>query len=340
MAFEQFSNTRSFVRGLSVEIDLGKGFSLEGNALHRNLHLQQRFVYPGGSSTDYGRLTVGTWEWPVLAKYRLPLRGAIRPFLEAGPSFRTRHDPAPAEPSQFGGTVGTGMEFRLGRFRVSPAFRFTRWRYDGDFPRFATKRDQIELLTGLSYATSVPSWRLKNRKLRFGLVGGGPLTGGLAAVRAPERIDEEQGYVAGLAAEVELNRRVAIEVNGLYRPFRANRYSVFQSPGIAPRDVAFEFTVLTWQFPVLAKYRFRPESKLRPVLAAGPSIRLAGNRNGYNPSRLGFTAGAGFETHYNALKIAPLLRYTRWAHDAAQYGFFAGPRTAPNQVELLVSLTF
>lgn len=340
VTFDLFSETRSLLRGLAVEIDLGKGFSLEGNALHRNLHLERRFIYPGGSSTGYGRLTVGTWEWPVLAKYRLPLRGAVRPFVEAGPSFRTRHNPAPTEPSQFGGTLGAGMEFRFNRFRLSPALRYTRWRYDGDYPRIATKRDQIELVAGLSYATSVPNWRLGSRKLHFGLVGGAPLTGGIAEVSRPERLDEKQGYAGGLAVEVELNRRVAVEVNGLYRPYRAYRYSIFESPGITPREVSFEFTVLTWQVPVLARYRFLPESRLRPFVAAGPSFRFAGNLNGFNPSRLGFTAGGGFETDYKGAKISPMLRFTRWARDPVEHRFFPGPRTAPNQVEMLVSVTF
>ncbi len=340
IAFDWFSDTRSFLAGLSVEIDLGKGLSLEGNALHRDLHLQRRNVFPNGSSQSLGEATPSTWEWPILAKYRLPLRGAVRPFIEAGPSFRTRHNPVPAEPSQFGGTAGTGVEFCLGRFRISPAIRYTRWQYDGDYPRAATKRDQIEFVTGIGYATSIPSWRLGNRKLRLGGVGGTPLTGGLREMRQPERLDEEQGYMGGLAVELDLNRRLSIEVNGLYRPLRAHSYgAVLDGTGILrPDDTAFEFTVVTWQFPVLAKYRLLPESKTRPVLEAGPSFRAAGNLNGYNPSRYGFTAGGGIETNYKAVKISPVLRYTRWAKDPA--GTVRSANTAANQVELLFSFTF
>jgi hypothetical protein len=164
---------------LSIEVDLGKGFALQGNALQRNLHLRRRFLFPDGTLQDAGRVSVSTWEWPILLKYRLPAFGAMRPFVEAGPSFRTRHDPAPTEPSQIGGTVGTGLEFRVGPFRVSPGIRYTRWQYDGDYPRIATKRDQIEFLTGISYARPLPSLQFGGRKLRFGFVGGTPLTGGL-----------------------------------------------------------------------------------------------------------------------------------------------------------------
>ncbi len=338
IAFDWFSDKRSFLAGLSVELGLGKDFSLEANALHRNLHLQMRDVFPDGSSRYYDEATPSTWEFPMLAKYRIPVRGAVRPFVEAGPSFRTRHMAVPAEPSHFGGTVGTGVEFRFGRFRVSPALRYTRWQYDGDYPRAATKRDQIEVVTGISYATSVPSWRLGNRKLRFGLIGGTPLTGGIGELRQPERIDEEQGYIGGLGVELELSRRLSIEVNGLYRPLRAHQYTVFEAPGIPPFESAHEFTVVTWQFPVLAKYRFQPEGKIHPVLEAGPSFRAAGNLNGFNPSHYGFTAGGGIETHYKAMKMSPVLRYTRWAKDPA--GTVPSARTTTNQVELLFSFTF
>lgn len=335
--FDLFSDTHSFIAGLSVEVNFGRGLSLEGNALHRNLQLKRRFIFPDGTTRDDGGVPVTTWEWPILFKYRMQALGVIRPFVEAGPSFRTRHNPAPTEPSQIGGAVGAGAEFRMGRFRVSPAVRYTRWQYDGDYPRFATKRDQIEFVTGISYATSVPSWKVRGRKLRFGLIGGTPFTGGLRQTPSPApRIAELQGYTGGLAAEVDLNRRFSIEVNGLYKPLRAD--SVWT--GGPYGDSRSEFTVLTWQFPVLAKYRLRPESRIQPVVEAGPSFRLSGNLNGYNPSRYGFTAGGGVETNYKALKIGPVMRYTRWAEDSSQYRYRGAPRTAPNQLELLVSFTF
>lgn len=336
--FDWFSDTRVFLEGLSVEIDLGGGLSIEANALHRTLHLQRRLILQSGTVQPDGENTPTTWEWPILAKYGVPLGETIRPFVEVGPSFRTRHNQAPAEPSQIGATVGTGVEFRFGRFRVSPALRYTRWRYDGDYPRAATKRDQIEFVTGVSYATSVGSWRLANRKLRLGAVGGIPFTGGLKERDPFKRLNEQQGYLGGIAVEWELSRRASFEVNGLYRPLRARTYSL-EIPAGAPADESgTDFTVVTWQFPALAKYRLCPGSKIRPVIEAGPSFRAAGNLNGYNPSRYGFTAGGGIETDNKAMKISPVLRYTRWAKDPA--GTLTSASTARNQLELLFSFTF
>ena len=169
--------------------------------------MKQRFIFPDGTVQENGTLSdIGTWEFPILLKYRLPAVRALRPFIEAGPSFRTRHNPGASEPSQVGSTLGTGVELRAGRLRVSPTLRYTRWQKDPDYPRIASKRDQIEFVTTISYATCVPSWRVGGKKLRFGLVGGTPFTSGLEQPLPPERTDELQGYIAGLAIEVELSR--------------------------------------------------------------------------------------------------------------------------------------
>jgi hypothetical protein len=90
--------------------------------------------------------------------------------------------------------------------------------------------------------------------------------------------------------------------------------------------------------PVLLKYRLRPESGVQPVIEAGPSFRLSGNLNGYNPSSYGFTTGGGVEMLYKRMNIGPVLRYTRWAADGLQNR--RGPRTQVNQLEILVSFTF
>lgn len=54
------------------------------------------------------------------------------------------------------------------------------------------------------------------------------------------------------------------------------------------------------------------------MVEAGPSFRLSGNLNAYNPSSYGLTAGGGVETHYKALNTGPVLRYTRWAGNSRQ----------------------
>ena len=104
------------------------------------------------------------------------------------------------------------------------------------------------------------------------------------------------------------------------------------------REFRSEFTVLTWQFPVLAKYHFLPQSHVQRVIEGGPSFRLSGNTNSYNPSLFGVTAGIGLETNYRVMKISPVLRYTHWTPDPVRN--WLSERTKPNQIEFLVSFTF
>ncbi|HEY4087886.1 MAG TPA: outer membrane beta-barrel protein [Bryobacteraceae bacterium] len=332
--FELFSKTHTFIAGFSTEVQIHSGFSFEADALHRTLNLELQSVLPDRSILPDGTENIITWEFPLLLKYRLPLAGPVHPFINAGPSFRTRKNTASTEPSQFGGTVGAGVEFQAGRLRISPAIRYTRWQYDGDFPLYATKPDQFEFVTGVSYATSMGNWRVGRRAVQFGLIGGTSFTGGVAGRYAAEKVDERQGYIGGLALEVEARKRLSIEVNGLYRPFR----TAIVTPGGPAGDYRFDFTIVTWEFPLLAKYTFQPQAKIRPFVEAGPSFRLSGNRNGSNPSSAGITLGGGFQTNYGVMKVSPVLRYTRWADDSGTIP--GGFLTKPNQVELLVAFTF
>jgi hypothetical protein len=122
-----------------------------------------------------------------------------------------------------------------------------------------------------------------------------------------------------------------VEADGIYKPLRS-------SFGGGNR-----FSVLTWNFPILTKYRWTKSTWTRFV-EAGPSFRLSGNLNGYNPSHYGVTAGAGMERRAGSLWIIPALRYTRWAKDPPP--FYVGsvsrdyPRTSANVVEALFGISF
>ena len=126
-----------------LESGLSKSLSLEVDGLYRPLIL-----------SEGQRATVLTWEFPVLAKYRLSAHGT-RPFVELGPSFRTAGNLSGTNPSRYGVTSGAGVEARTRWLTVSPAFRFTRWTVDpvGDMfsPHTYTIRNRAELLVGFSF---------------------------------------------------------------------------------------------------------------------------------------------------------------------------------------------
>lgn len=140
-------------------------------------------------------------------------------------------------------------------------------------------------------------------------------------------ISDKGGYVVGPTVELLLLRRLSLVTDALYKPLHYRRSATFYADGSIGYAPA---TVVTWQFPVLAKYRFT-SGKLRPFLEAGPSFRSAGNLNQTNPSNHGVSAGVGIEGRWRALSLAPSIRYTRWAKD--RYPWSYDVQTRPDQVE-------
>lgn len=168
----------------------------------------------------------------------------------------------------------------------------------------------------------------------LGVIGGASLTQdfqnasfapgvgpGLTIYSTPKR------YIAGGMLDIALPLHFSIEVDGLYHELKYTWAAVLPNGtlnSISPSPV------VTWEFPVLAKYRFS-FPVVRPLIEAGPSFRVSGNLNGTSPSNHGFTVGAGFEKQAWKLKIEPQIRYTRWAKDGE-----GAPVTKPDQLELLV----
>lgn len=141
------------------------------------------------------------------------------------------------------------------------------------------------------------------------------------------------GYVIGPSIEVHFTRRFSLGLDALYKPLHYEQSATFTQTGevigFAPA------TVVTWQFPVLARYRF-PLGRIRPFIEGGPSLRATGNLNLSNPSHFGVSAGAGIEAQWGRLSLAPGVRYTRWAKDI----WWANVRSRPDQVEVLVRLSW
>jgi hypothetical protein len=86
---------------------------------------------------------------------------------------------------------------------------------------------------------------------------------------------ESNRPIVGIMLELNLYRNLFVEADGIYRALHATDSS---SGG------SVRFAVLTWEFPVLAKYKFRASHRVRPLAELGPSFRLDGNFNGPTPS--------------------------------------------------------
>ena len=180
--------------------------------------------------------------------------------------------------------------------------------------------------------------------LSYGVIGGASLTPDFKNSFFPipppgppivlTNYSSSERYIVGGLLELQLPKNWSIEVDGLYHPLR------FNSAAILPNGTLNSVSpspVITWEFPALAKYRFRWRS-WRPFLEAGPSFRAAGNLNGSNPSHYGVAGGAGVEAHLGRYRIAPEVRYIRWAKDRFSFSDF-NPSTRSDQVELLASFS-
>ena len=86
-----------------------------------------------------------------MAKYKFRPSGAWRPMAELGPSFRLDGNQSGAAPSHYGVTAGAGVEARLGKLKISPAVRYTRWGNERSVEGGSTFRNQVESLVTFAF---------------------------------------------------------------------------------------------------------------------------------------------------------------------------------------------
>lgn len=144
----QSSGPKSLILGPSVELQVGKGVSVEVNAIYRPIRSESRIessAYPG-----IGAGKRVTWEFPILARYTVPF-SKLALFFELGPSLRTPQEIYGASLSTYGVTTGVGVEARAGRLKISPALRYSRWAADSPRGGSHTLQNQLALVAGFSF---------------------------------------------------------------------------------------------------------------------------------------------------------------------------------------------
>jgi opacity protein-like surface antigen len=168
-----FTNTKRYVVGPTVQVNLPLRFSVEVDALYRRLGFEYLQTSPGSVRAA---VVANSWEFPLLIKFDI-LPGPVRPFVDTGASFRNisgidsvRHtvnaagqviDTSLSNAPEFnkrndvGFVFGGGVEFKLGWLRISPEFRYTRWGSENfrdpinSFLR--TNRNQGDFIIGLTF---------------------------------------------------------------------------------------------------------------------------------------------------------------------------------------------
>jgi hypothetical protein len=322
-----YSQSKDYVAGATLEWKLFPHWSVEVDGLYRELHFTTASLFAGGSLSSISPSPVITWEFPILAKYRLDWWKA-KPLIELGPSFRTTGNLNGTNPSHVGVSAGFGVAIDARKLRIEPVLRYTRWAPDGVTPVPAKSNpDQLELLVGFSTAPK-STWQPLGARFSVGLVAGVNLTGDLQtqSINIGPIVGTARSlrsFLVGPTVELKLHKHLSVEGDALYHPLRAQYATTFNGI-MQPR---YQSSLATWELPVLAKYTFSTRL-VNPILEGGPSFRLPSA----GLSNYGATAGLGFEAHFHLLRIAPVVRYTHWAPDSIT----SSTRTSQNQAEFPV----
>jgi hypothetical protein len=168
--------SRFYDIGPTVELGLPFNLSLEADAIyHRHGYT---IAYGSNLYSTFESERANSWEFPLLVKYKLGVP-AIKPFFEVGAAPRT----ISGNISQVGSSVnipnggqipfanhfktnwsatvgvvaGGGVQFRIGRLRLSPELRYTYWKDTpivivlSDGPTFYSNQHQFDVLLGIGW---------------------------------------------------------------------------------------------------------------------------------------------------------------------------------------------
>lgn len=138
-------NSSALIVGPYVELRLPLGFAIEGDALY----------YPGLFPDAAGGGSM--WQFPILAKLRF-LKGPVRPYIEGGPAYSHITDvktlPDLLHSSDFGITLGAGVELKLLALRISPEIRYNGFLFtniQSPLGLFQSNRNQAVFLVGIGF---------------------------------------------------------------------------------------------------------------------------------------------------------------------------------------------
>ncbi len=205
--------------------------------------------------------------------------------------------------------------------------------------------NSMRLLINLSFLTlilSASAWA--QLPISIGVKAGVPLTDAFSATQinsSTTAYSDSKNYIVGPMVELRLPFGLGAEADALYRPLNVTtRTSSFLSGSglvaVSNTNPDTNTNYSSWEFPILAKYRFRFPI-VRPYVEAGPSFRTLSSNISYL-SNTGITFGAGVDVHF-LLHIAPEFRYTHWGSDSTS-GRLGSIQSKQDQVEFLVGFSF
>ncbi len=146
---QSFSNisattgTERWIVGPTAEIHLPFRLSFEVDALYR------RDNYTTHQPSFSYSQAVSNWQIPFLGKYELH-GGLLRPFVDAGVTYRNFSASVPANKAGF--TIGGGITLKLLFLRLSPEFRYTHWGTNTSIGQIVSGAgNQADFLVGFTF---------------------------------------------------------------------------------------------------------------------------------------------------------------------------------------------
>ena len=135
------SNSKPYLVGPMIEVRLPLNFALEADALYSRLG--NTFYFPGIARESTTRTIANSWEFPLLAQYRLPV-SRVHPYLSLG--VAPRNAGGRINTIQYGYyqsdvtfssvdwhahdhafVLGGGIDVEFWHIRISPQIRYVRW---------------------------------------------------------------------------------------------------------------------------------------------------------------------------------------------------------------------
>jgi opacity protein-like surface antigen len=158
------ATTDRYIIGPTAELHLPLGFGIEVDALYR--HMSYTGTGLVGSITG-SSVNSGDWEFPVLLKYRFPMKIA-RPYVDGGvawdklfgltdsvkDSIASQSPMVTIKNATTGIVLGGGVDIHIVKIHIMPELRYTRWgsaQFVDPTGLLSSTKNQAEFLLGITF---------------------------------------------------------------------------------------------------------------------------------------------------------------------------------------------
>jgi opacity protein-like surface antigen len=158
------TTTDRYIVGPTAELHLPFGFGLEVDALYR--HMSYTGTGLVGSITG-SSVNSGDWEFPLLVKYRFPMK-LVRPYIDGGvawdklsgltasvkDSIANQSPTVVNQNTTAGFVLGGGIDIHIIKIHLMPELRYTRWgsaQFSDPSGLLHSTQNQAECLVGITF---------------------------------------------------------------------------------------------------------------------------------------------------------------------------------------------